>query len=74
MFDPTEFIYGNRYCHITRYCSRDWLQGSPLRERLNPLRYEIGIGKRPRRIIINRRGRAAITFANFVYHLKRKER
>ena len=72
MFDPTEFICGNRYCHIVRYCSRDWLQGSPMRERLNPLRYEVGIGKRPGRVVINRSGRAAIKFANFIYRLKQR--
>lgn len=70
MFDPTEFVWGGRYGHVVRYCSRDWLQGSPMRERLNPLRYEIGIGKRPRRLVINRHGRLAVRFANLIYRLR----
>ena len=75
MFDPTEFIVGGKYGHIVRYCRTDYMQGSPLIERLNPLRYEIGIGKRPSRFVWNRQGKLAIKWTNFNWWLwKRRYR
>lgn len=70
MFDPTEFICGGRYGHVVRYCRTDYMQGSPICERLNPLRYEIGIGVRPRRFIWNSRGHLALKWANLIYRLR----
>ena len=40
---------------ILRHCKTDYIHGSPMRERLNPLRYQIGFGrKRPARFIWNK--------------------
>lgn len=72
MFDPTEFVAGGERYHVVRYCRTDYMQGSPLIERLNPLRYEIGIGKRPNRFIWNRHGRLAVKWSNLTYRAVRK--
>jgi hypothetical protein len=57
MFDPTEWVCGGRWGYIMRHCRTDYMQGSPLIERMNPLRYQIGIGrKRPCRFIWNKGG------------------
>lgn len=56
MFDPTEFVGNFWFGYITRHCRMDYTQGSPIIERLNPLRYEIGFGRtRPCRFVWNRK-------------------
>lgn len=73
MFDPSEVVYNGRYLWVCRYCSTDYVHGSPLRKRLNPLRYEIGIRANPKsgpRWRINPKGRWAIKWANLIYRLR----
>lgn len=60
MFDPSHVILSAKYFHIIRYDRTDYgCRSAPWREVLNPLRYEIGIGKCGSRLVINRNGRWA---------------
>ena len=73
MFDPSEVVLDRWRIWVCRYCRTDYAQGSPLRERLNPLRYEIGL--RPSRYgpvkwRINRRGQWAVRWSNFLYRMR----
>ena len=55
MYDPTEWVGDYWFGYIMRHCKTDYIHGSPMRERLNPLRYQIGFGrKRPARFIWNK--------------------
>lgn len=56
MFDPTACLITARYLHIVRHEGCDYHVKPPLRVRLNPLRYEVGIGKIGRRWIVNEDG------------------
>lgn len=74
MFDPTEVICWRGHLYICRHCKTDYMQGSPLAEKLNPLRYEIGVRftrHGPLRIRINRGGKWARNWANLVYRIKK---
>lgn len=74
MFDPTEVICWRGYLYVCRHCKTDYMQGSPLSERLNPLRYEVGIRfarNGPLRIRINRKGGLARKWSNFIYRIKK---
>lgn len=76
MYDPTEWVGDFWFGYVCRHCRTDYMRGSPLIERLNPLRYEIGLGrKRPCRIVINRKGRWARKWSDFNWWLwKRRYR
>lgn len=76
MYDPTEFIANGRLGYVVRHCKADYMQGSPLIERLNPLRYEIGVGaSRPCRFKWNRDAWMLRAWANFNWWLwKRRYR
>lgn len=76
MFDPTEFIGNFWFGYVVRHCRTDYMQGSPLIERLNPLRYEIGFGeKRPCRFAWNRKAWMLMKWSNFNWWLwKRRYR
>lgn len=70
MYDPTEWIGGGSLGYIMRHCRADYYQGSPLIERLNPLRYEIGFGPhRPARFVWNRKAWMNTRWANFNWWL-----
>lgn len=70
MFDPTEFIVSARWGYIVRHTRTDYYRGSPLIERLNPFRYEIGIGRgRPCRFIWNRKAWMQRRWSNFNWWL-----
>lgn len=73
MYDPTEFLGNFWFGYISRHCRADYMRGSPLRERLNPLRYEIGFGtKRPCRFVWNRKAWLNSAWSNFTWRLYRK--
>ena len=73
MYCPTEWVGDFWFGYIVRHCKTDYMQGSPLSERLNPLRYEIGIGRdRPVWFVINRGGKLARKWSNFTWRLYRK--
>lgn len=70
MFVPNEFVGNFWFGYIIRHTKTDYLQGSPLIERLNPLRYEIGIGRdRPCVIVLNRKAWMQREWSNFNYWL-----
>lgn len=70
MFDPTEFLGNFWFGYVSRHCKTDYLWGSPLIERLNPLRYEIGFGrKRPARFVWNRKAWMQRVWSNFHWRL-----
>lgn len=50
-------LVSTRLFSVTRHEGQDYLQGSPLRVRLNPLRYQLGIGRPGRRRYVNLGGR-----------------
>lgn len=73
MYDPTEVICWKGYLYVCRHCKRDYMRGSPFKEKLNPFRYEIGIRftrNGPLRIRFNRDGRLALKWSNLIYRLK----
>ena len=73
MFDPTEWIGDYWFGYVCRHCKTDYIHGSPLRERLNPLRYTIGFGQqRPCKYVWNRGGKLALKWSNFTWELYRK--
>lgn len=76
MFCPSEFVGNFWFGYITRHTRCDYYQGSPLIERLNPLRYEIGFGRsRPCRVVWNRKGWLHLRWSNFNWWLwKRRYR
>jgi hypothetical protein len=66
MHDTTEVVISARHGYVTRHCKADYHRATPLVEVLNPLRYEIGIGRRrPCRIVWNRDGMLHVKWANF---------
>jgi hypothetical protein len=71
MFDPSEFVGNFWFGYITRHCRSDYMRGSPLAERMNPLRYEIGIGRhRPCRFVWNRDAWMQRRFANLIWRFR----
>jgi hypothetical protein len=70
MYDPTEFIGNFWFGYVSRHCAHDYMQGSPLIEKLNPLRYAIGFGsKRPCRLVWNRNAWMQRKWSNFHWWL-----
>jgi hypothetical protein len=71
MFDPTEFVIDCRYGYVVRHCRADYMRGAPLRERLNPLRYEVGIGRsRPCSIVLNKKAWMQRKFADALWRIR----
>ena len=67
MFCPSAMIVNGRYGYITCHTGCDYNR-TPRRILWNPLRWEVGIGRRrPCAIRINKGGRAFILWANFRY-------
>lgn len=75
MFCPHSCVVSTRWLGITRHERADYHRGAPLRERANPLRYEIGLGRNPmggRRWVINRGGRWHLKLSNLTWRLWRR--
>lgn len=73
MFDPTEVIAWRGHFYIVRHCRTDYMRGSPLIEKLNPLRYEIGFRLHrngPLVVRFNRNGTLAGKWSNLIYRIK----
>jgi hypothetical protein len=73
MYDPIRVIKYGKFGHILRHESTDQ-RIAPWSERLNPLRIEVGIGLRPRRLIFNRGGCAHRKLSNLTWKLWRRRR
>jgi len=77
MFCSTRMVLDTRWGYVSREESCDYTRREdvPLKVKLNPLRYEIGIGRRrPCRIRINKGKRAWLVVANAIYRLRRLAR
>lgn len=71
MFDPSSFIYGNRYITIVRHERADYYHGTPWLEAINPLRYQINFGVPPR-FTINKGAKWNRSISNLTWRLWRK--
>ncbi|MFN3456918.1 MAG: hypothetical protein ACK4Z8_05005 [Novosphingobium sp.] len=72
MFDTSEVIAWRGHFYICRHCRTDYRQGSPLIEKLNPLRYEIGFRlsrNGPLIVRFNRKGALARKWSNLIYRI-----
>lgn len=75
MFDPTCMIADTRWGYITCHMKADYHGKIPRRELWNPLRWQIGIGRRrPCWIVLNRKGKLYTRFSNLRWRLWRKRR
>lgn len=86
MYCPSNIILNSRFLWIELHTDGDYtgLSNVPIRQRLNPLRYEIGMGPRVpikgtpsvrRLIVINNDGRWNLLWSNFKWkHLGGKAR
>jgi hypothetical protein len=74
MFQPLSVILSLRYLYIERHEKSDYYNGTPWRERLNPLRYEVlikwGGARNGKRIYINKGGKFHRAFSNFIWRLR----
>lgn len=73
MFCSKRMVLDGRWGYVSREESADYnyRRDVPLGVRLNPLRYEIGIGRRrPCAIRINKGCRAWLPVANAIYRVK----
>lgn len=70
MFCPHTIIYNSKYLYVVRHEKSDYHHGTPLGQRLNPLRYQITIFPRtPHRITINKGGRLNILWSTINWYL-----
>lgn len=81
MYCPHSIVYSGKHLHIVIHTRGDYYGGIPLREKLNPLRYEVFIFSTSRpypkrwRVRINNKGRWEIKRSNFVWkHLGGEKR
>ena len=76
MFDSTRIVASGRWGYVSREegCDYNYRHDVPLSVKLNPLRYEIGIGSgRPCGIRLNKGHRAWLILAKALYSLKHKD-
>lgn len=75
MFDPSRFILDTRWGYVMRHEGADYYGPAPWRVRLNPLRLQIGIGRRrPCWLVINRGAWLHRAWSDFTWRLWRKRR
>jgi hypothetical protein len=76
MFDPRTFVVDSRFGYVMRHERCDYgCSKAPLAERLNPLRLQIGIGrKRPCWLVINKNAWMHRKMSDFLFRLKRGAR
>lgn len=76
MHCPESIIFRSKPLTITHYATTDFISWDrvPLRQKLNPLRYELRFWRWSRGmalIVVNEEGRAALALAETIYRLKR---
>jgi len=78
MFQPSTVVFNSKHLYIERHERTDYMRGAPLREKINLLRYEFIIKwhgpqwRNKTRIVINKGGKAAIKFSNFIYRMRNR--
>jgi hypothetical protein len=71
MHCPHTIVACNKWLCVIRHENADYHHGTPLAERVNPLRYQVDLRWRWNNILrINRNGRMHLLLANAVYCVK----